>query len=141
MIAGLMQCVVDVAVLEALGRNAHWNIEGPTFSQLHELFGDIYEEAGEALDDLAERVRQLGGYVTVDLTAFQNAAGIALPVAPKTAQEWLAAVLAGLDKTIFDLRALERITQDVPAVEVQDLALSIAQKLLKKRWMVLSTMH
>lgn len=38
----------------------HWNVTGPRFSQLHSLFGDIYEDTFEAADGLAERIRALG---------------------------------------------------------------------------------
>lgn len=38
----------------------HWNVTGPTFSQLHAFFGDIYEDAHEAVDALAEHIRSLG---------------------------------------------------------------------------------
>jgi starvation-inducible DNA-binding protein len=38
----------------------HWNVVGPDFGQLHDLFGDAYEEVDEAIDDLAEQLRQLG---------------------------------------------------------------------------------
>lgn len=38
----------------------HWNVEGPTFSQLHELFGAIYGDAHYAVDGIAERIRTLG---------------------------------------------------------------------------------
>jgi len=40
----------------------HWNVEGPTFSQLHSLFGDIYEDGDDAMDGLAEHIRTLGEY-------------------------------------------------------------------------------
>jgi starvation-inducible DNA-binding protein len=38
----------------------HWNVEGPTFSQLHSLFGEIYSDAHDAVDGIAERIRTLG---------------------------------------------------------------------------------
>lgn len=38
----------------------HWNVIGGRFSQLHELFQDIYEAQPETIDILAERIRQLG---------------------------------------------------------------------------------
>ncbi len=40
----------------------HWNVEGPDFSQLHELFGNIYEEVYGSLDGFAERIRAIGAY-------------------------------------------------------------------------------
>lgn len=38
----------------------HWNVRGPLFPQLHSFFGDIYEDAQEAVDDIAEHIRTLG---------------------------------------------------------------------------------
>src|SRR5262249_37953720 len=42
-------------------KQAHWNVKGPTFIALHELFDDVYEHAGEHVDLIAERIVQLGG--------------------------------------------------------------------------------
>ena len=43
--------------------NFHWNVTGPNFVQHHELFGKIYDEVDDELDDFAERVRALRCYV------------------------------------------------------------------------------
>lgn len=40
----------------------HWNVEGPNFSQLHDLFGKIYSEVYDSIDDFAEKLRALGAY-------------------------------------------------------------------------------
>jgi len=40
----------------------HWNVECINFSQLHELFGKIYEETYSSIDDFAEKIRSLGAY-------------------------------------------------------------------------------
>lgn len=40
----------------------HWNVEGPLFVSLHELFGDQYAEIHAAVDDIAEKIRQLDAY-------------------------------------------------------------------------------
>ena len=40
----------------------HWNVEGPLFTQLHDLFGKIYEEVYGSVDDFAEKLRSLGAY-------------------------------------------------------------------------------
>lgn len=37
--------------------NFHWNVTGPNFTQHHELFGKIYDEVDDKLDDFAETVR------------------------------------------------------------------------------------
>ena len=44
-------------------QNFHWNVEGPDFAQLHEFFGDIYEEVYEnSIDKIAENIRTLDNY-------------------------------------------------------------------------------
>ena len=41
----------------------HWNVEGPDFAQLHEFFGEIYEEVYEnSIDRTAEFIRILDDY-------------------------------------------------------------------------------
>lgn len=41
--------------------NFHWNVEGPHFAALHELFARQYGELAGLIDELAERIRALGG--------------------------------------------------------------------------------
>lgn len=41
----------------------HWNVEGPDFAQLHEFFGNIYQEVYDnAIDRTAEYIRVLDDY-------------------------------------------------------------------------------
>lgn len=42
-------------------REAHWNVKGPSFLPLHELFGDFYDFMNDWADTLAERIVQQGG--------------------------------------------------------------------------------
>lgn len=51
---------------------AHWNVKGPSFMPLHELFDKLYEEAGEWVDDIAERAVQLGGVAEATLEVLQR---------------------------------------------------------------------
>lgn len=49
----------------------HWNVEGPMFKTLHDLFEEQYTEIWEAIDDIAERIRALKAYApnnTSDIT-------------------------------------------------------------------------
>jgi starvation-inducible DNA-binding protein len=47
--------------LERQAKQAHWNVKGPNFIALHELFDKVAEAAEEFADLLAERVTALGG--------------------------------------------------------------------------------
>jgi starvation-inducible DNA-binding protein len=47
--------------LELQARQAHWNVTGPNFVALHEMFGRLVAKLNSASDVIAERVAQLGG--------------------------------------------------------------------------------
>jgi starvation-inducible DNA-binding protein len=42
-------------------KQAHWNVKGEEFYQLHELFDEIAEELVKFMDMVAERATALGG--------------------------------------------------------------------------------
>ena len=42
-------------------KQAHWNVKGPSFIALHELFDKVAEAVEDYVDMIAERVVQLGG--------------------------------------------------------------------------------
>lgn len=43
--------------------NFHWNVVGPNFMQHHKLFGEIYDEVDDELDEFAEQLRAFRTYV------------------------------------------------------------------------------
>jgi starvation-inducible DNA-binding protein len=48
----------------------HWNVVGPQFAQLHEFFGDIYEDVYGSVDSIAEILRQLDVKAPYQLSQF-----------------------------------------------------------------------
>lgn len=66
--SALNQCVADTVVATMLAQNCHWNVRGRFFIPLHQLFQEIYEDHFEAQDDLAERLRAIGGHVEARLS-------------------------------------------------------------------------
>lgn len=51
----------DTLVLYTQTKQAHWNVKGPDFYQLHLLFDELAETIEEHADTIAERVTALGG--------------------------------------------------------------------------------
>ena len=52
--------LADTIDLFNQAKQAHWNVKGPSFIALHELFDDIAENIEEHIDTIAERVTALG---------------------------------------------------------------------------------
>jgi starvation-inducible DNA-binding protein len=57
---GLSVFLADAYTLYLKTHNFHWNVTGPMFNALHNMFEDQYTEQWNALDDTAERIRALG---------------------------------------------------------------------------------
>src|SRR5438270_4828306 len=53
--------LADCIDLQTQTKQAHWNLKGPNFIALHELFDKINEEVEDYVDEIAERAVQLGG--------------------------------------------------------------------------------
>lgn len=66
----LSHLLSDVVTAKAIAQGYHWNVKGIEFTQMHDLFGEIYEDFDSAVDPLAENIRKLGYDAPYFLTDF-----------------------------------------------------------------------
>ena len=106
----LNQHLADSFDLLSQVKQAHWNVKGSDFWQLHKLFDEVAEEVEDWVDQVAERVTALGGYATG--TVRMAAASSTLPEFPTDITEsmdYVKAVAARL--SAFTNSAREAIDQ------------------------------
>ncbi len=84
--------LADTTDLFTQVKTAHWNVKGPQFIALHELFDKLAAELTEQADTVAERITALGGLAAGTLR--QAAATSRLPELPDGTVEGLALVRA-----------------------------------------------
>ena len=58
--SGLSRLLADTYTLYLTTHNFHWNVTGPMFNTLHQMFMVQYTELWTAVDPIAERIRSLG---------------------------------------------------------------------------------
>jgi starvation-inducible DNA-binding protein len=92
----LNQHLADAFDLASQVKQAHWNVKGSDFWQLHKLFDEVAEQAEEWVDEIAERVTALGGYATG--TVRMAAAASALPEFPTDITDGMDHVRAVADR-------------------------------------------
>src|SRR5947209_18625356 len=96
--------LADAIDLQSQTKQAHWNVKGPNFIALHELFDKINEDARDNVDDIAERIVQLGGVAegTVRTAARRSSLGEYPPntVDGRGHVEALSNVLAAFGKSV-----------------------------------------
>jgi len=93
----LNERLADFLDLERQAKQAHWNVKGARFIQLHELFDTVAALAVGWADDIAERAVQLG--CVAEGTVQAVAARSELPTAPlnvSSADEWVHVVAEAL---------------------------------------------
>ena len=69
---GLAHLLADTYTLYIKTHNYHWNVTGPQFKSLHELFEEHYVEMAAAVDEIAERIRALGHFAPASYKEFSN---------------------------------------------------------------------
>lgn len=92
MIETLNARLADLSDLKLAVKHAHWNVKGPQFIALHELFDKFAADLDPHIDTVAERITTLGG--TANGTLAQAAAGTSQPAFPTDVFEGMAMVKA-----------------------------------------------
>jgi starvation-inducible DNA-binding protein len=69
MITLLNARLADAIDLQLQAKQAHWNVKGPSFIALHELFDTFAGEIAGYVDEVAERITALGGIAEGTLQA------------------------------------------------------------------------
>jgi starvation-inducible DNA-binding protein len=135
---GVLQgCLVDAIDLYNATRQAHWNVKGPHFGSLHELFEKFYTEIALGADDLAERIVQLGG--TANGTSQVVSSQTRLSPYPTDLYAGLDHVRALSDRYAQVAKALRAgidETQEAGDADTADLLTEQSRELDKKLWML-----
>lgn len=131
----LNQRLADMIDLFNQTKHAHWNVKGPEFMQLHELFDGIAERVEDGCDLLAERAVTLGG--AAEGTTRQSAAN-------STIGEYDLGAVDGLDhvralatqiaKLATSIRSAIRQSDELGDPTTADLFTEISRSLDKDLW-------
>lgn len=109
---GLQQLLADFQVYYANLRGFHWNVKGEAFFQLHAKFEDLYDDAAEKVDEIAERILQLGGTPANTFSAYVSTAKVAEVSGVSCGNEALDNVLQTLQHLIASERALLSVADE-----------------------------
>jgi len=128
--------LADYAVLYQKLRGYHWRVTGPAFFQLHEKFGELYEEAAGRADELAERVRALGGQPLSTLRELAAAARLAEDGATSEAAQMVRALAADYRALNGRLRAAAARAAEAGDTATVNLLEEFADGQEKTAWML-----
>lgn len=133
----LNERLADLIDLGLQAKQAHWNVKGPTFIALHELFDSVAEKIEEFVDDVAERVVALGGIAegTIGIVGKRTKLAAYPPniTSGRDHVEALSTALATVGKAVR--AAIDRATE-LGDADTADLFTGISRDIDKKLWFV-----
>ena len=137
-IVGLLnEHLADAIDLQLQAKQAHWNIKGPNFVGLHELFDRVAAQAREYADEIAERAVALGGVAQGTLQAVSGQSQ--LREYPLEVGDWRAHVRAMQHALATFGRGARKAIDDATALndaDTADLFTEISRGVDKSLWMI-----
>ena len=138
---GLSALLADSYTLYLMTHNFHWNVTGPHFNSLHQMFMGQYTEQWNALDTIAERIRALGLPAPGTYKEFVKLASIKEVEGVPSADDMVRHLVAAQEATARTARKLLPIADeanDQPTMDLLTQRLDIHEK---TAWMLRSLLQ
>ncbi len=121
-------------------RNYHWNVVSSDFSELHKFFEQGYEALNDIVDDVAERVRSMGGFSLGTLEEFlKHTRLVERPGQYPAAEEMLSNLLTDQEAVIRHLRKdLETAQEVYHDAGTNNFLIDLMERHEKMAWMLRS---
>jgi starvation-inducible DNA-binding protein len=135
MLAGVL---ADTYLLYLKTQNFHWNVTGPTFGELHQLFETEYMDLAAATDELAERIRAIGQFAPASFAQFRKLSKIEEEETVLPAKRMIETLTADNEHVIRRLREVREAAEAIGDAETGDMMIRRMQIHAKQAWMLRS---
>lgn len=140
-VQGLSSLLADSYTLYLMTHNFHWNVTGPQFNSLHQMFMTQYTEQWNALDMIAERIRALGYPAPGTYKEFVKLASIKEVEGVPKAEEMVRLLVAAQEATARTARKLFPVVDDANDQPTADLLTQRLEVHEKTAWMLRSVLE
>jgi starvation-inducible DNA-binding protein len=138
---GLSRLLADTYVVYLKTHNFHWNVEGPMFQTLHQMFMEQYTEAWNAIDLVAERIRSLGHFAPATFAEFAKLTSIRETSGQPKAEEMVRLLVEGNEAVVRTARSLFPAVDEAGDEPTADLLTQRMQIHEKNAWMLRSLLE
>ncbi|OGA73528.1 MAG: DNA starvation/stationary phase protection protein [Betaproteobacteria bacterium RIFCSPLOWO2_12_FULL_65_14] len=118
--------------------NFHWNVEGPMFQTLHQMFMEQYTESWNAIDPIAECIRSLGEYAPGTYKQYLKLASIQETDGVPEAEQMVKLLIQGQEAVVRTARELLPLADEAHDEPTLDLLTQRMQVHEKNAWMLRS---
>lgn len=140
-VQGLSELLADSYTLYLMTHNFHWNVTGPQFNSLHQMFMDQYTEQWNALDLIAERIRALGHPAPGTYREFAKLTSIKEVDGVPSANDMVRHLVAAQEATARTARKVFPVVNDANDQPTADLLTQRLEVHEKTAWMLRSLLE
>ena len=137
-VQSLSRLLADSYVLYLKTHSFHWNVEGPMFQTLHQMFMDQYTETWNAIDLIAERIRSLGEYAPGTYREYARLTRIKETEGVPRAEEMIRLLIDGQEAVVRTAREALSVADEANDQPTLDLLTQRMQVHEKNAWMLRS---
>lgn len=137
----LNQLLINYQVHYQNLRLFHWNVKGPFFFVLHEKFEELYREAAEKIDEVAERILALQGIPKGSLKNIVSNAHVESHEEIMEANKMVEAIVTANKILIGNLNDVLKAAEEEGDEGTIDIFTSYIQELEKQNWMFTSYLN
>ncbi len=116
----------------------HWNVEGSDFYQLHEFFGDLYEEVYSSIDKFAEEIRALNSYAPGSFKRYSELSKIEGEERILTSKEMISQLLTDNNTYINTLTETFQLSENQKEIGLSNFIQDRIDQHKKHAWMLRS---
>lgn len=138
---GLSKLLADTYTLYLKTHNFHWNVTGPMFQTLHQMFMEQYTELGVAVDDIAERIRSLGFPAPGTYSEYAKLSSIPETLGVPSAEEMVRLLIEGNETVVRTARAAFPVAEKAGDEATADLLTERMRLHEKTAWMLRSLLQ
>ena len=138
---GLSGFLADSYTLYLMTHNFHWNVKGPQFNSLHQMFMTQYTEQWAALDMIAERIRALGAPAPGTYNEFAKLASIKEVEGVPKANDMVRHLVAAQEAAARAARKLFSVVETAKDQPTADLLTQRLEVHEKTAWMLRSLLE
>ena len=138
---GLSGLLADSYTLYLMTHNFHWNVTGPQFNSLHNMFMTQYTEIWNALDMIAERIRSLGYPAPGSYKQFVALSSIPEEEGVPKAKDMIRQLVAGQEAVTRTAREVFKVVEKANDQPTADLLTQRMEIHEKNAWMLRSLLE
>ena len=131
----LNQLLSDLHIYYQNTRGFHWNIKGKRFFELHVKFEELYTEALENIDEIAERILTIKGQPLHSFEAYLSTSNIKPVTNMSKDEDIVASLLDQLGILVKQENVVKELAASEDDSETEDMMIALTNSHEKTMWM------